>query len=346
MNKVGICGHFGEGRELLNGQTIKTKNVAAALEKELGKGRIYRVDTHGGIRGMLPLCAHCWRMFAKCADIIFLPAKHALLFLAPLFAVYNLFFHRRLHYIVIGGWLPQFLMEHGWLSAILRQMRGIYVETVKMKEALEEKGFKNVCLLENFRNQRPLQQQELVYTGTKPYPLCTFSRILLEKGIEDAIKAVRLAGEKLGEQAFILDIYGCVEPAYQARWKALKKDFPEYIRYVGPMRADNSVQTVKRYYAVLFPTYYPGEGFAGTLLDAMNAGVPVIASDWKYNHEIVIPGRTGILVPSQNPEKLCDALMKIAANPKEWNDMKLTCLEEAQRYAPEQAIKALVDRLA
>ncbi len=38
-------------------------------------------------------------------------------------------------------------------------------------------------------------------------------------------------------------------------------------------------------------------GFAGTLIDAMAAGVPVIASNWKYNPEIVIENVTGRIYP-------------------------------------------------
>ena len=52
MKKVCVIGHFGFGKELLNGQTIKTKTVTIELEKQLGKDQVVKIDTHG--------------LFAKC----------------------------------------------------------------------------------------------------------------------------------------------------------------------------------------------------------------------------------------------------------------------------------------
>ena len=41
----------------------------------------------------------------------------------------------------------------------------------------------------------------------------------------------------------------------------------------------------------LFPTYYDRKGVAGTLMVAMATGIPVVVSDWKYDREIVVPGK-------------------------------------------------------
>jgi glycosyltransferase involved in cell wall biosynthesis len=49
-------------------------------------------------------------------------------------------------------------------------------------------------------------------------------------------------------------------------------------------------KVLRDYFALLFPIYYIGEGFAGTAIDAFSAGVPVIASDWKYNSEVIKEG--------------------------------------------------------
>lgn len=49
MKKVCIIGHFAFGKELLNGQTVKTKIIANELEKRLGADEILKIDTHGGV---------------------------------------------------------------------------------------------------------------------------------------------------------------------------------------------------------------------------------------------------------------------------------------------------------
>ena len=96
-----------------------------------------------------------------------------------------------------------------------------------------------------------------------------------EKGIEDAVNAVVSVNTDLGVQAFSLDIYGQVDGAQIEWFESLQKKFPSYIRYGGLVPYDKSVDVLKDYFALLFPTYYEGEGFAGTLIDAYSAGVPV-----------------------------------------------------------------------
>jgi glycosyltransferase involved in cell wall biosynthesis len=71
--------------------------------------------------------------------------------------------------------------------------------------------------------------------------------------------------------------------------------FPEYIKYRGVVKFSDSVKVLKDYFALLFTIYYEGEGFAGTVLDAYASGVPVIATNWRYNSEIVQDKIDGII---------------------------------------------------
>lgn len=68
----------------------------------------------------------------------------------------------------------------------------------------------------------------------------------------------------------------------------------------------------------------------------MSAGVPVIASDWKYNSEFVVPGRTGVIIKNCNSEKLAKVLADIADNPEKWNSMRLLALREAENTVPKK----------
>lgn len=128
-----------------------------------------------------------------------------------------------------------------------------------------------------------------------------------EKGIEDAVEAVTLVNDDFGETVFTLDIYGPVDENQTEWFDKLQTAFPQYVHYRGCVNSDKSVDVLKAYYALLFPTFYDGEGFAGTLIDAFSSGVPVIASDWKYNPEIV-HGNVGIIYPTGNVESLADIL--------------------------------------
>lgn len=342
--KICIVGHFGFGKNLLNGQTVKTKIIASEIEKRCGKENVKLVDSSGGIKNVPKLVSKIPKLLKRNENIIILPARNGLRVLTPALCFWNKFFKKKLHYVVIGGWLPQFVSGRKRLAANLKKFCGIYVETETMRQALVGLGFDNVYVMPNCKKLTVLSEDELICPESAPYKLCTFSRIMKEKGIEDAVSAVTEVNEKLGYRAYSLDIYGQTDAAQTEWFESLKSKFPDYIRYGGEVPYDKSVETLKEYFALLFPTYYDGEGFAGTLIDAFSAGVPVIASDWKYNTEIVNEN-VGYIFKTGNPAELYDLLIKTAKEPSLLLGKKKNCLREAEKYKAENAIKVLLERI-
>lgn len=57
------------------------------------------------------------------------------------------------------------------------------------------------------------------------------------------------------------------------------------------------------------------EGLPNTILEAMAAGLPVVATDVGGVGEMVVHGETGLLVPPGSPGRLSDALLGLVANP-------------------------------
>lgn len=345
MKLVAICGHFGFGKDLSNGQTIKTCVLCEAMKYLLGEESVTTVDTHGGAKRVPGMILDTYKACKKSKNIIILPAYKGLMLFAPMCAFYNLIFHRKLYYVVVGGWLSEFLKRHHWLKRALMRFDGIFVETKAMRTALEQMGFTNVEILPNCKSLPILREEELPDISQLPYKLCTFSRVMKEKGIEIAMNAVQMANRKIGAPAFTLDIYGPIWKTYAEEFPKVLASVPSYITYKGEVPFDKSTDALKDYTALLFPTYYEGEGFAGTLIDAMAAGVPVLASDWKYNAEIVKSGATGYCISECDEWKLSEFLLDIYQNHEQWCAMRLQCLCESHKYAPEIVYKDLADRL-
>ena len=82
---------------------------------------------------------------------------------------------------------------------------------------------------------------------------------------------------------------------------------------------------------MLFPTYWYGEGFPGIVIDAYIAGVPLIASDWNMNTE-VITEKTGVIIPPKDEEALCIAMKNCILGRYDLSAMKRNCLNEAKKY--------------
>ena len=196
MKKITVIGHFGFGLNFLDGQTVKTKILTEEFERRFGESAVGKMDTHGGKKKLLAMPFMVRKALKDSENVMILPAHNGIRIIAPLLVFFNRFHKRKLHYSVIGGWLPDFLEKRKWLAKKLKKFDYIYVETSTMKKALEKQGFTNVSVVPNCKKLTPLTPDELVYPDGEPYKLCTFSRVMKEKGIEDAVNAVKAVNEK------------------------------------------------------------------------------------------------------------------------------------------------------
>lgn len=343
LKKVCVCGHFGFGKDLTNGQTIKTKIVTQELEHFFGQDQILKIDTHGGIKVLVRLPFLLIKGVCICQNVIILPAQNGLQIIAPILFVLRSFFSKsKLHYIVIGGWLASFLKDKPTLKKILMKFDAIYVETNTMCNELLKLGFNNIMLLENCKNLDIVKQEDIVKHFTEPYKLCTFSRVMQEKGIEDAIEAVKAVNQRNQRITCTLDIYGPVDSEQYQWFEELKSDFPEYIHYGGVVPYEKSVEVLKSYFALLFPTRFFTEGVPGTIIDAYAAGVPVISSRWESFGDIVDDGYSGLGYTFSNRDELVSCLTYAIDNPDSISRMKLYCLKKAEQYSSETVMKKLM----
>lgn len=63
-----------------------------------------------------------------------------------------------------------------------------------------------------------------------------------------------------------------------------------------------------------FPSYYPNEGHPYVVVEAMAAGLPVVATSHATIGDTVLDGRTGILVAPRDPRALASALEPLVAD--------------------------------
>lgn len=343
MKKVCIIGHFGFGENLLNGQTIKTKNVTLELEKHFGENQIIKIDTHGGMKVLPKIIVQMIGAFKHSENVIIFPAHNGVKIFVPLCNILNTIFKKKVHYIVIGGWLPALLTRRMFLRKSLMHFNGIYVETNTMQNALIKLGFDNVFILKNFKDIKILSKDELQMTYDRPYKICTFSRVMREKGIEDIVNAVIAINEK-NEDVYHLDIYGQIDKEQETWFEELRESFPSYISYKGMVPFDKSVDMLKQYFLLVFPTRFYTEGIPGTILDAYAAGVPVLASRWESFSD-VIDERTGIGYKFGNVIELRNVLEKINCKPQVIIEKKGKCIERAKEYLPSTSLCCLLDKL-
>lgn len=338
MSRICIIGAFRLKSKPRGGQEVKTFILANELEKAYG--RVKRIDTVGPINHiLLPFRLVFSLIFYR--NIIILPAHNGLIYESQILRWCNTLFNRRLHYVVIGGWLQDYLRQHKSTAKALKHFYGIYVETTTMKETLEKMKYDNVILFPNFKLYSLANIPNNKNSCNKPYRLCTFSRVSEKKGIGIAVRVINKLNSESKEPIFKLDIYGPMEDCDIPWFEDLQKTFSSEISYKGIVPFDKSSDVLKQYFALLFPTKFYTEGIPGTLMDAYASGLPVISSKWKSFDDVVIEGVTGYGYNFDDEEALENILKQIKDNPLMITSLKRNCISKAKEYLPENVLPKL-----
>ena len=343
--KYGICGNFGGESVACGGQTVKTRIVAEALERICSSGNVMTLDTTGGARSLPKVFFGSFRLFRNCENIVIVTARSGVKMIIPLFLFLNRFYHRRIDYLLIGGWLPELLKEKPGLLKKLKKLNLVCPETTSAERKLRALGLENIMLLPNCRFSPKTEPEGEKKEFKEPLPLLYFSRITEGKGIKEALEAVKLANDRLGRKAFYLDVYGHIDECDRAYFDPLIKEHSGHAEYRGVTGYGDAPGIMKKYFAMLFLTRYRTEGLPGIIPEACGAGLPVIATEWDSARDEIEDGKNGMTVPMEGSAEaaaaiLCDA----AGNIEKWIDMRKECLKAFAKYDAE-LVMAEFDRL-
>jgi len=328
--RAAVIGAFGEGADFTTGQAVKCFELVRWLRGRYGEDSICTVNSFRWKRRPLRLFAAVVRAFASWERVILMPASHGIKVFGPMAFCLKKLFHRPVHYVVIGGWLADMLAGRPVLRRCVASFDGVYAETRTMVRALEDLGLKNVFCMPNFRKLEWTAPYKA--PAVPPLRVCTYSRVTREKGLEDAADIVRMANTQAGVVCFQLDIYGRIDGDYRAEFDRLLEKNRDFVRYCGVKSAGEGVKTLAPYFALLFPTYYEGEGMAGTVLDAFASGTPVIANDWKYIRELVSHGENGLIYPFRDREAAARELCLLYCDEALYRRLQAGCRHSARLY--------------
>ncbi|MGY6629518.1 MAG: glycosyltransferase family 4 protein [Wenzhouxiangella sp.] len=346
---VGLIGNLGGTVDVFNGQTLRTRLVRDEFAKRLGMAHTNFADSALIGRAPARVLGAIIRCFRRSDVVCIMPGERGLRVLLPLFLLLRRVFRRPVHYLVVGGWLPAFLRQRPRLCAMAASLDGLHVQSQRMQRELAELGIEQVHYLPNFRefppsvpNAEPTSSEP----GTRPLKLVFLSRVIPEKGVAlcvDAVAAIN-AGHDLAPRV-TLDIYGPVAKAHQDWLEKLLADAGSVVRRYDPVPPEQVVSTLAAYDALLFPTWYSGEGFPGVIVEAYAAGIPVVASDWQDNSEVVEHGVTGCVVATGDSQALQDAILELLEAPAHLKQMKRAASERAAAFHVDQVMPELLRRL-
>ena len=342
--KVGIIGHLGGQQNFTDGQTVKTKALVNGLRNK-GYSNLVIADTYYMRKNPATFLRQLIQVILTTDNVIVLLSNRGRKLLFPLLS--KLSQKKEIYHYSIGGRLAQEAEEDLEYRKQISSFKANWVESKKIAQKLNELGVDNASYLPNFKCIKQLDVSELKNYSKEPYRFCMFSRVMPEKGVEDAMRAIRHVNETIGRLVATLDIYGPVEDTYSERFQWALKNMGGrgYTKYCGVVSPNNSVTALKDYYMLLFPTYWNGEGMPGTIIDALSAGLPIVARRWKFCDDMIDDMCTGLVYEFDQPEKLEEKIRFAIMNPEVIANMKRKCLDKALEYSEDCVMKLILNQL-
>ncbi len=229
---------------------------------------------------------------------------------------------------LIGPFLRRIWHEAG---AVVANSQGLRQLAIQFEPRLEIPIIPNGVRWQDYAtDERPWSPPRLLSVG----------RVVYQKGLDLALHA--LAGLKELEWEW----YIAGDGPYRATLEALVREqgLQERVHFLGWLERPALIEWYHRANLFLFPSRH--EGMPNAVLEAMAAGLPVVATRIAGSEELVLDGLTGRLVPPEDAEALREALRPLLVEAGLRQRMGKASLERVQaHYSWESAARQYLQLL-
>lgn len=137
-----------------------------------------------------------------------------------------------------------------------------------------------------------------------------------DKGILVLLESMRL----LRERGHDFDLYLVGDSVPRQFRRTVERAIDEHglrdrVTITGILVGEAKRQIFRSTDVFCFPTFFASETFGLVVIEAMSAGMPVVATDWRGLRTIIDEGRDGFLVPPRDPAALADRLGRLLQDP-------------------------------
>lgn len=319
-----IIGNFGNSRNrTLGGQHVRTRSILKLLKDELSE-KIYTVDLSKNLLLQIPNIIFS---LISCKKVILLPGKNFLWFASQSsFIIKN----KKVYMVAIGGWLWQ-SCKNKKIRSFLMELECLWVQTNGLKSKLSDRGVDST-VLPNFKYVNNFQITKKNYS-TIDVVFC--SRISKDKGVIEAISAFNNMPSN-----YHLHIYGPIHGVNIESMIENKKN----ITFHGEVDPFDVPRVISNYHIFLFPTYFKGEGFPGVIIDAFYASLPIVATNWKYNPEL-ITSDLGLLIKIKSSKAIKEAILSLGSDHDRLISMSKFSGLKGKNFSPEKIAPILLNPL-
>lgn len=162
------------------------------------------------------------------------------------------------------------------------------------------------------------KKNRLIELSDKPYILGTVKTLLPKYGIDTLIKAFFIFNKKYDVSE--LHIYGVGEDLDKLRDLVNELDLTSKVFFKGYIRNDDVPIILNKFDIYCALSRLDSESFGVAIIEAMACGLPVVVSNKGGLPEVVVNGKTGIVVPSDNPKAAFEAIETLYLHQDLYND--------------------------
>ena len=242
-----------------------------------------------------------WVPFAR--DFLFLSLCR------PLFRTTLIHYH--------SGNLVEFLEESKFRSALGQYIYGRGAWTIRLGEFCPAPFYEGNQRFD-VPNGIAVPENLPTRTSSETFRILFLGNLFEDKGVLDLISAVALLATQSPQKPFQLSLIGGW-PDETTKDRILKAlaDLPSNVQCPPPAPAYGAEKwrALSEHDVLAFPSYYSSENLPLVIIEAMAAGLPVVASDWRGIPSLVIENETGFLFPPKQVAEIVSSLQKIADEP-------------------------------
>lgn len=343
--KILLIGDIRQGKPPVNGEQVKNQLLSGYLRK---RHILSSVDTDHWKSRPWVIIRTLWETVFGNHDTVILSASsgsvHNLLALLKTIRVPT----RRIVYLVVGGYVHIGIQKGRFKAKNFNGLKAIVMQGEAMGRSMRALGITSPLLV--MPNSKPILK---TYGNSERYsePSTRFlflGRISEPKGTLLVFKALQESLLSGRSEDLTVDFYGTVEKGHETDFFTGLEHHPNchyrgYLDITGDPA--HAYDVLSSYHAMLFPTSWVGEGFPGVIIDAYVAGLPVIASDWNMNSEVVKDGVTGLIIPDCGALELSKAMASVMDERERWSSMSRACHEAAISYDTDKVLSQHLEPL-
>jgi len=210
------------------------------------------------------------------------------------------------------------------------------------RKNMEVLGFGNVRGVDmEFYSRRPEVLRKAQEIRKPVFTFVFVGRIVRDKGINELCEAFGRLSETEAVRLILVGPYeDNLDPISERSRQMIQNNAA--IESVGAKVGDDLLAYYAAADCYVFPSYR--EGFPNTVLEAGAMGLPSIVTDINGSREIIVQGKNGVIIPSQDSEALYNAMLNMLKDSDAREEMAGNAREMiASRYEQGYVRKCLYD---